>query len=94
MALWFWKKTRTPGDDTRGRDAYHDNRQLLFYQQWASAFDAPIVKNMAAIKNINLFQGPQIMVAPAVGISGYGGIVAGQSLFQPLQDNPSSSGGL
>lgn len=90
MALWFWKRTKQPGEDTKGRYAYHDNRQLLLMQAWSSPFAAPICKNLAYMGTPALFQGPQIMVNPAVLVAGYGGIVTGGIVLQPLNDSGSS----
>lgn len=91
--LWGFRKTK---QDHSGAEkfAYKDFRQRLLYQNIASPWGAPIVKNLAPMQFIKVFQGPNIMVNPAVLTSGYGGLVAGQVMLQPLQDQSASSGGL
>lgn len=93
MHLWWFKKTK---QDHSGAEkfAYVDKRQLLLFQNYASPFAAPIVKNLAYMKNLNVLQGGMINVFPTVGLSGYGGVVSGQIVLQPLQNMNASSGGL
>lgn len=96
MALWTFKRTRQAQEDTAERKAYVDFRQLLLYQQFASPYDAPIVKNLAYMKSIQAEQMPTVIQGPGVLTSGYGGVVVGQQILQPLQNAGvgTSSGGL
>ena len=93
MHLWFFKKTK---QDRSGAEkfAYVDRRQLLLFQQTASPFAAPIVKNLRPIGNINPVEGGLLASRPATLSSGYGGIVSGQMVLQPLQDMSIGSGGV
>ena len=93
MRLWRWIKTNQDHSGA-AKFAYDDLRQLLLYQNWSSPWAAPIVPHLAPLGNINLFEGGQITVQPVVGLSGYGGVVPGQVVLQPLQSMSASSGGL
>ena len=91
--LWFFRPT--PQDRSGAEKyAYHPTREYLLYQNVASPWLAHIQKNMAPMRFIALFEGPQIMVYPAVLQSGYGGLAVGQVQLQPLQNSQASSGGL
>lgn len=92
--FWSWKKTHQDHSGA-AKYTYRDNRALLTFQQFASPFFGPIVKNLAPIGNINPIEGPQIYAVPATLTSGYGGLATGQMILQSLQDqNFAGSGGL
>ena len=93
MALWSFKKT--PQDHSGAASySYITHLHQLLFQQVASPFDAPIVKNMMAMMNINPVGPAQIMAKPATLSSGYGGLATGQLFTQPLQNQSTGSGGL
>jgi hypothetical protein len=95
MALWSFRKTKIAQADTAKKYAYVSNLQTLLFQNYASPFAAHIVKNMRPIGNINPLQGPYTVLGqPATLQTGYGGVVTGTMIFQPLQNQSTSSGGL
>lgn len=93
MALWTFIKTKLAQTDTMEKYAWKTLRENPLYQNVASAFSSPIVKNLAPMGNINVTQGPNIMVSPATLTSGYGGLVTGQFVLQSLQNQSTGSGG-
>ena len=93
MKLWHFRKSK---QDHSGAEkfAYVSNLQKLLFQNYSSPFAAPICKNLRPISPLLILQGPNILALPTVGRSGYGGLVSGTIILQPLQPASASSGGL